>query len=118
VYPSIHFLYRQSVGRVAGAYPSNHRAKGGVHPGQVASPSQGHIETNETNKWVGIVWIVGGSRSTRREPTHTRGEHANSTQKGPRRGSNLEPSHCEVTVLTTTPPRSHGVGVGVSYIYM
>ena len=30
----------------AGAYPSVHRAKGGVHPGQVASPSQGHIETN------------------------------------------------------------------------
>jgi len=25
---------------------------------------------------------VGGSRSTRREPTHTRGEHADSTQKG------------------------------------
>ncbi|KAF7647332.1 hypothetical protein LDENG_00172780, partial [Lucifuga dentata] len=26
---------------------------------------------------------VEGSRSTRREPTRTRGEHANSTQKGP-----------------------------------
>ncbi|KAF7656922.1 hypothetical protein LDENG_00034470 [Lucifuga dentata] len=26
---------------------------------------------------------VGGSRSTRREPTWTWGEHANSTQKGP-----------------------------------
>ena len=49
-------------------------------------------------------WTVGGSRSTRREPTYTRGEHANSTQKGPRWGSNLEPSHCEATVLTTTPP--------------
>jgi len=24
-------------------------------------------------------WTAGGSRSTRREPTHTRGEHANST---------------------------------------
>ena len=50
--------------------------------------------------------MVGGSRSTRREPTHTRGEHANSTQKGHKRGSNLEPSHCEATVLTTTPPCS------------
>ena len=50
--------------------------------------------------------MVGGSRSTRREPMHTRGEHANSTQKGPRWGSNLEPSHCEATVLTTTPPCS------------
>ncbi|KAF7655274.1 hypothetical protein LDENG_00058650 [Lucifuga dentata] len=27
--------------------------------------------------------VFGGSRSTRREPTRTRGEHANSTQKGP-----------------------------------
>ncbi|KAF7648343.1 hypothetical protein LDENG_00158300 [Lucifuga dentata] len=26
---------------------------------------------------------VGGSQSTQREPTWTRGEHANSTQKGP-----------------------------------
>ena len=50
--------------------------------------------------------MVGGSRSTRREPTHTRGEHTNSTQKGPRWGSNLEPSRCEAMVLTTTPPCS------------
>ena len=35
--------------RTTWAYPSGHRAKGGVHPEQVASPSQGHIETNETN---------------------------------------------------------------------
>jgi len=28
-------------------------------------------------------WMVGGSRRTRREPTHTRGEHADSTQKEP-----------------------------------
>ena len=38
--PSIHFLYRliRRSGRGgAGAYPSDHRAKGGVHPGQVAS---------------------------------------------------------------------------------
>jgi len=50
--------------------------------------------------------MVGGSRRTRREPTQTRGEHANSTQKGPRWGSNLDPSRCEATVLTTTPPCS------------
>ena len=52
IHPSIHFLYplNPPVGsRGAGAYPSGHRARGGVHPGQVASPSQGHIETNETN---------------------------------------------------------------------
>ncbi|XP_060781597.1 prolyl endopeptidase-like isoform X2 [Neoarius graeffei] len=48
----------------------------------------------------------GGNRSTRRKPTRTRGEHANSAQKGPRRpqGSNPEPSCHEATVLTTTPP--------------
>ena len=43
---SIHFLIRRSGRGGAGVYPSGHRAKGGVHPGQVASPSQGHIETN------------------------------------------------------------------------
>ena len=32
-----------------GAYPSCHWARGRVRPGQVASPSQGHIETNVTN---------------------------------------------------------------------
>jgi len=53
IHPSIHFLYPLNpwVGsRGGGAYPSGHRARGGVHPGQVASPSQGHTETNETNK--------------------------------------------------------------------
>ena len=50
--------------------------------------------------------MVGESRSTRREPTYTRGEHVNSTQKGPSRELNPEPSRCEETVLTTTPPCS------------
>ena len=45
---------------------------------------------------------VGGNRSTRRKPTQTRGEHANSTQKG--RDSNPGPSCCEATALTTAPP--------------
>uniref|UniRef100_A0A3P9DAM3 Protein kinase domain containing, cytoplasmic b n=1 Tax=Maylandia zebra TaxID=106582 RepID=A0A3P9DAM3_9CICH len=52
------------------------------------------------------LWTVGGKRSTRREPTQTRGEHANSTQKDP--GLMLElnsgPSCCAATVLTTVPP--------------
>ncbi len=52
------------------------------------------------------LWIVGGSRSTRRESTQARGEHAISTQKGPSRpvGSNPEPSCCEAPVLATAPP--------------
>ena len=77
----------------AGAYSSGHRARGGVHPGQVASPSQGHTETNETHNhtrshsllrtiletpiYLTGLWEEAGV------PTHTRGEHANSTQKVP-----------------------------------
>ena len=46
--PSIFYtrLIRRSGGGGAGAYPSGHWARGGVHPGQVASPSQSHTETN------------------------------------------------------------------------
>ena len=44
-----------------------------------------------------------GNRRTQKEPTQTRAEHANSTQKGPNGNSNQEPFPCEVTVLTTTP---------------
>ena len=47
--PSNPSVWSRGGGARAGAYPSGHRAKGGVHPGQVSSPSQGHIETNETN---------------------------------------------------------------------
>ena len=53
-----------------------------------------------------VIYVV---RSTRREPTHTWGEHANSTQKGPSQKLNLEPSRCEAMVLTTTPPCSPGL---------
>ena len=44
-HPSIFYtrLIRRS-GRKGGW--SGHRARGGVHPGQVASPSQGHTEAN------------------------------------------------------------------------
>ena len=52
------------------------------------------------------LWTVGGSRRTWREPTQTRGEHANSAQKGPAPAthSNSRPSCCEAAVLTTAPP--------------
>src|SRR4029434_896037 len=48
-------------------------------------------------------------RSNRRKPTQARGEHANSTQKGPGttwndQDSDPGPSCCEATVLTTEPP--------------
>src|SRR4029434_1551844 len=51
----------------------------------------------------------GGNRSTRSNPTQARGEHANSTHKGPGTtwkdwDANPVPSCCEATVLTTEPP--------------
>ena len=48
IHPSIFYtrLIRRSGRREAGAYPSGHQARGGVDPGQVTSPSQGHTETN------------------------------------------------------------------------
>ena len=84
---------------------------GPVQGTRAASPSQGHIETNETNNhplsqsllggirshewtWHAFFWEVGGSRSIRSEPRHTWGEHADSTQTGPRWDSNQEPSCC------------------------
>ena len=47
-HPSIFYtrLIRRSGRGGAGVYPSSHRARGGVHPGQVASPSQGHNPRN------------------------------------------------------------------------
>ncbi|MEQ2177043.1 hypothetical protein GOODEAATRI_034466 [Goodea atripinnis] len=44
---------------------------------------------------------VGGSQSTRREPMHARGEHANSMQKDPGQKLNPGPSCCKATVLPT-----------------
>jgi len=119
IHPSI-FLYPLNLSagsRGAGAYPS------GVHPGQVANPSQGHTKTNETNNHTrshsllrtiletpfNLTWMFldGGRKPEYLERTHAlQGEHENSTQKGPSRELNLEPSHCEATVLTTIPPYS------------
>ncbi|KAL6480972.1 hypothetical protein MHYP_G00090520 [Metynnis hypsauchen] len=62
----------------AGAYPSCHWAKGGrIHPGQVASRSQGrqtHTLTPRGNLACPIgltacLWTVGGNWRTRRKPT-------------------------------------------------
>jgi len=63
------------------------------------------------------MFLDGGR--TWREPTHTQGEHANSTQKGPSRELNLEPSCCEATLLTTTPPCSppQGIYPSIHFLY-
>jgi len=47
-HPFIHFLFRLIQFRVAGGLEPI-PAVIGVHPGQVASPSQVHTETKETN---------------------------------------------------------------------
>jgi len=51
IHPSIFYtrLIRRSGRGGTGAYRSGHRVRGRVYPGQVASPSQGHAEINETN---------------------------------------------------------------------
>jgi len=78
IHPSI--FYTRLIQCRVGAYPSCHWARGPVHPGLVTSPSQGHIETNETHNhahsllgtiqshWLisyTCFWTVGGSRSTK-----------------------------------------------------
>ena len=85
-----------------------HWVRGRLHPGQVAIPSQGHTETNNHARHAcpsnNLESPINLSQRTWREPMHTRGEHANSTQLSRSQESNLEPSRCEATVLTTTPP--------------
>jgi len=80
-------------------------ARGRVH----SSISQGHTETNnhshtfipredlETPINLTCILLDGGN---------TWEEHANYTQTGPSWELNLEPSSCEATILTTTPPCS------------
>jgi len=100
------------VSRGAGAYPSGHRARGGVHPGQVARPSQRHTETNETNNhahWhctrdnlespinLTCMLLDGG-----RKPEYLERTHAHMGRTCKLQDSNQELSGCEATMLTTT----------------
>lgn len=73
------------------AYPSYHTARGGVHPGQVASLSQGsRLETdNHLDSHLGDIWIhqltacvlaVGGSWCTRSN-TGSIEDHKNHTYR-------------------------------------
>ena len=51
IHASIFYIHSNPVydHRRVGAYPSCHQARGGVCPGQAASPSQDHAETKETD---------------------------------------------------------------------
>ncbi|KAF4083252.1 hypothetical protein AMELA_G00137910 [Ameiurus melas] len=100
----------------SGAYPRNHRAQGGVHPGQGASPSQGTItytfthphsyttDTLDTPISLPCRSIYLGRKPEYLEETPTaRGEHANSAHTGPRWELNPHPWRCEANVLTIKP---------------
>ena len=87
IHPSIiSTAYPLSGCRGAGANPSWHWERGGVHPGQVASPSLGwHIERNNhshihtyghvrVSSSPACVWTVGGSQR-HTEKNHTQSPH-------------------------------------------
>ena len=89
---------------------------GRLHLGQITRLSQSwHTETDnhsltftptghlESTVNLTCLSLDCGS-GRRRKPTLPRGEHANYTQKDPNLNSNLRPSCCEATVLTTAPP--------------
>ena len=91
---------------------SCHWARGGVHPGQVASPlkmphrdQQPHTHTltprvnSESPINLTCMFLTGGRKPEYPERTHT---YTGRTQ-------NHELPYCEVTVLTTTPPCSPNV---------
>jgi len=102
--------------RMAGLNPCCHPIKCGVHPRQVADASQAQQDkqlftvtltpkvnlekTNKPNMHVFVLWEL-RYQSTQREPTHTRGEHVNFTQKGPTRELKQEASWCGVTTVVT-----------------
>jgi len=106
IHPSIFYtcLIQFRVAGGAGAYPSGHWVRGGVHPGLVASPSQGHTETNETHNNarsllespmnLTCMFLDGGKKQEYPERTHTY------------TGRTCKPSCCEAMVLATTPPCS------------
>uniref|UniRef100_A0A3P8U9Z2 Uncharacterized protein n=1 Tax=Amphiprion percula TaxID=161767 RepID=A0A3P8U9Z2_AMPPE len=99
IHPSIHPLsiHHLILIRVMGGLESipADSGEGRGHPRQVTSLSQGYIQRQtitltftptgnlEYQLTSAYFWTVGGSRSTRRKPTHAQGEHANSMQKDP-----------------------------------
>ena len=80
-----------------------HWARGGVPPGRVTSPSQGHTETNETHNHAHSLHFFGRSEEA---GVPRQSSRIHKTQKGPSRESNQEPFCCEAKMLTTTPVSS------------
>jgi len=111
IHPSI--FYTRLIHRSGRGGAGAHRARGGVHPGQIASPSQGHTETNDRAHSHSLLrsilescmhMHVFGQWEEARVPTENPRIHGENMQTPPRWGSNPEPSRCKATVLTTTPP--------------
>ncbi|MEQ2266717.1 hypothetical protein XENORESO_016392, partial [Xenotaenia resolanae] len=96
------------------------RARGGVHPGQFASPSQGNKATHGTNDYANTrskgnlarpinlshvfgLWEEAGVLG---ENPLMHGENMQTPRKTRGRESNLGLSCCKATVLQTVPPCS------------
>ena len=104
--PSIHFLYPLNpLVMWRGGWSLSQRSSGERRAIQRQTITHTLLRTSLETP-INLTCMFIGCRSTWREPTHTGGEHANSTQKGPSWELNLELSRCEVTVVTTTPPCS------------
>jgi len=58
-----------------------------------------------------MFWMVGGSWSILRESTHTRAEHANTTQKDPSQDLDQEFSCCEAIAITITQSFQSQLGI-------
>jgi len=86
--PYIRLLYRLIwSGRGAGTYPR-------WQTRQITTPTS-WVNAESQQPQHECFWMVGGSWSFHREPTHAWGEHANSTQKGPIQDLNQQP-YCEI----------------------
>ena len=116
-----YLLHRIQVCREAGAYPSCHQGAGAGEPWTGRLSITAHTEKNKTNNHVRLhlllwsiqnhqltyhacFWAV-GIWSTQREPTHARGRTCNLHTVWPLTRFEPAASCCEVSALTTTPPK-------------
>ena len=71
------------IGREAGYTWTGHQSITGPQRHNRAHSQSSRVNLKSPVNLTACFWTVGGSRRTRREPTHTRGEHAASTQTEP-----------------------------------
>lgn len=68
--------------------------------------------------WHSCLGTVGGSRRTLREAIQANGEHANSTQRGPRSESNKGPSRWDICLLTLIVPSDFAVFYVLCWLFL